>query len=412
VRHPASDADEEGSPRFEPDSSADRRPLHLIKPRRKTDRLEYVVKLSKFCNLRCSYCYELEDLHKKARMDLVQIEKMFRNILVHAVEYDVKFVEFIWHGGEPLLFKPSFFRAIRRAQVSVFAAKVTVTNTVQTNLTVLNRDMLAFLAERSFFDGIGVSFDAYGSQRLDTRGNLRNETVTRNMQTLIDRKIPFGVITVITRDTLQSVSDTFDFFDKLNIGHRFLPYYKSANLKQVQAHSLTYDEILLSYLQIVDAWFVSANAPQSYPIEEYMAYAQRSVARAAPRYFDYEQEEFTFIVDVDGGTWGVMDAYEPAAKYGDLFDEDFTEILAAKSRQTLKDEIQRRTATHCGPCKYHGACPGKYVAQATRAERELIDTQGCVVKDVISHILLRCEQTGTTLEFAQARLPSDQLAAV
>jgi uncharacterized protein len=345
-------------------------------------------------------------------MDLGQIQKMFLNILAHMVEYDVKFVEFVWHGGEPLLFKPGFFREIHRAQVLIFATKVTVTNTVQTNLTALNRDMLSFLAERSFFDGIGVSFDPYGSQRVDVRGSLRTETITRNMQALIDQQIPFGVITVITRDTLPSVTDTFQFFDTLNIGHRFLPYYKSASLEQVEAHSVTYDEILLSYMQIVDAWFVSANAPQSYPMEEYMVYAQRSVAGAAPEYFDYEQEEFTFIVDVDGGTWGVMGAYEPEAKYGDLFDQDFTEILASNSRQVLKDEIRRRTATCCGPCQYYGACPGKYVAQATRAERELIDTQGCIIRDVISHILLRCEQTGMTLTFARACPPCAQAAAV
>ena len=296
-------------------------------------------------------------------------------------------------------------------QVAIFGTKVTVTNTVQTNLVALSRDMLSFLAERSFFDGIGVSFDPYRSQRVDTRGELRTETVTKNMQTLIDRQIPFGVITVITRDNMDRVSDTFDFFDALNIGHRFLPYYKSANPEQARIHSITYDEVLLSYMRIVDGWFVSANAPQSYPIEEYMAYAHRSVAGAVPEYFDYEQEEFVFIVDVDGGTWGVMGAYEPEAKYGGLFEQDFTEILAADSRQVLKDGIRGRTATHCGSCQYYGACPGKYIAQATSAERELIDTHGCIVKDVIAHILLRCEQTGMALTFAQPRLASGLAAA-
>ena len=145
-------------------------------------------------------------------MDLGQIQKMFFNILTHAVEYNVKFLEFVWHGGEPLLFKPSFFREISRSQASIFGANIVVTNTVQTNLTVLSRDMLSFLAERSFFDGIGVSFDPYQSQRVDTRGKLSVEIVSKNMQALIDQKIPFGVITVITRDNLDSVGRTFDFF--------------------------------------------------------------------------------------------------------------------------------------------------------------------------------------------------------
>jgi sulfatase maturation enzyme AslB (radical SAM superfamily) len=28
-------------------------------------RLEFVVKISKYCNLRCRYCYEMNDLDKK-----------------------------------------------------------------------------------------------------------------------------------------------------------------------------------------------------------------------------------------------------------------------------------------------------------------------------------------------------------
>ena len=88
------------------------------------------------------------------------------------------------------------------------------------------------------------------------------------MQTLIDRRIPFGAITVIARDTLHSVIETFKFFDALNMAP-FSPYYRSANPEQVQAHSLTYDEILLSYICLVDSWLVSTNTPGCYPIVEY-----------------------------------------------------------------------------------------------------------------------------------------------
>lgn len=369
---------------------------------RKTRQLEFVVKLSKYCNLRCTYCYEFEDLHKKDRMNLGQIQKMFRHISTHAAEQNVDVVKFIWHGGEPFLFTPSFFREIAAAQAAIFNTSVAVSNTVQTNLTVLTEDMLSFLQEAKFFSGLGISFDPYGSQRVDTRGRSRVETVTKNMQTLIDRRIPFGAITVVARDTLHSVIETFKFFDVLNMSHRFLPYYRSANSEQVQAHSLTYDEILLSYICLVDSWLVSTNAPGCYPIVEYMIYAQRSIAGAAAEYFDYGRHECVFIVDVDGGTWGVMGDYKSEAKYGNLFEQDLSDVLAGENRARQKVEIDLRVTSHCGSCGYYGACPGKYVAQATSAERELVDTRGCIVKEVISHILLRCEETGMPLALAEA----------
>jgi uncharacterized protein len=379
---------------------------------RKTRQLEFVVKLSKYCNLRCSYCYEFDELHKKDRMNLGQIQEMFRHISTHAAEHNVDAVKFIWHGGEPFLFEPRFFREIAAAQAAIFNTSVAVSNTVQTNLTVLTEDMLSFLQEAKFFSGLGISFDPYGSQRVDTRGRSRVETVTKNMQTLIDRRIPFGAITVVARDTLHSVIETFKFFDALNMSHRFLPYYRSANPEQMQAHSLTYDEILLSYICLVDSWLVSTNAPCCYPIVEYMIYAQRSIAGAAAEYFDYGQHECVFIVDVDGGTWGVMGDYKSEAKYGNLFEQDFSDVLAGENRARQKAEIDLRVTSHCGSCGYYGACPGKYVAEATSAERELIDTRGCIVKEVISHILLRCEETGMTLGFAGAGVSPSRAAAV
>ena len=379
---------------------------------RKTRQLEFVVKLSKYCNLRCSYCYEFEDLHKKERMNLGQIQEMFRHISTYAAEHNVDVVKFIWHGGEPFLFAPRFFREIAAAQAAIFDTSVAVSNTVQTNLTVLTEDMLSFIETGKFFSGLGVSFDPYGSQRVDTRGRSRVETVTKNMQTLIDRRIPFGAITVVARDTLHAVSETFKFFDALNLSHRFLPYYRSANPEQTQAHSLTYDEILLSYICLVDLWLVSMNAPGCYPIMEYMIYAQSYIAGAAAEHFDYGQHECVFIVDVDGSTWGVMGDYKPEAKYGNIFEQDFSDVFASENRARQKAEINLRVTSHCGSCEYYGACPGKYVPQATAEERRLIDARGCIVKEVISHILQRYEETGLSSTFARASFETAQTTAL
>jgi uncharacterized protein len=345
-------------------------------------------------------------------MNLGQIREMFRHISTYAAEHGVDAVKFIWHGGEPFLFKPRFFGEIGAAQAVIFDTGVAVSNTVQTNLTVLTEDMLSLLEEGTFFSGLGVSFDPYGSQRVDTRGRSRVETVTKNMQTLIDRRIPFGAITVFARDTVHSVSETFKFFDALNMSHRFLPYYRSANPEQMQAHSLTYDEILLSYICLVDSWLVSTNAPGCFPIMEYMIYAQRSIAGAAPEHFDYGQHECVFIVDVDGGTWGVMGDYKSEAKYGNVFEQDFSDILAGENRARQKAEIDLRATSHCGSCEYYGACPGKYVAQATAEERKLLDARGCVVKEVISHILQRFGETGLSSTFARASFETPQTAAL
>jgi uncharacterized protein len=70
--------------------------------------IEFVLKLSKFCNLRCSYCYEYNDLGDRTLMPLGNVEKLLRNIASFEPYQTQKLDDafsFIWHGGEPFLIK-------------------------------------------------------------------------------------------------------------------------------------------------------------------------------------------------------------------------------------------------------------------------------------------------------------------
>ena len=41
----------------------------------------------------------------------------------------------------------------------------------------------------------------------------------------------------------------------------------------------------------------------------------------------------------------------------------------------------------CHPCPYFGSCPGGFVADATRVERDLLEASGCPVRAMLDHIL-------------------------
>ena len=356
-------------------------------------RLEFVVKVSKFCNLRCRYCYELHDLGKRERMSLEDIERMSSTVAVHARLEGYELVHFIWHGGEPFLIKPAFYREIAAIQRSVFSGICKVRNTIQTNLTLLPEGFLD-LVEEGFFEGVGVSFDPYGSDRVDVRGRRRDEDVIRNLQTLIDRAVPCGAITVLSRGTRDAAVSTFRVFDELRIPHRFLPYYMSADDEQRASQALTFDEIRQAYTEIVDAWLDSKNATTVDPIEEFLRYAIDYLRGDLNPVFDPHTDEFVFIVDVDGGLWGVNGAYDPEEKYGNIFVDSLAQALRSARRSRLVEQIEARMARTCGVCPYHGFCPGKYVAHATAEERRLLDDHGCLVRETVSHILRRLRETG------------------
>ena len=177
---------------------------------------QFVVKITKHCNLRCAYCYEFPHLGDKTRMSLESFARIFENIASSADNiFDT--VNFVWHGGEPLLVPLEYYDAIGALQRQIFGNGISVSNVVQTNLTVLTPKHLEHLRARKFFSGLGVSFDVYGNQRVDIAGRARTEIVLANIQKLIDCGIPFGAIVVLARNTLPHVRSIFRFYDRLGI---------------------------------------------------------------------------------------------------------------------------------------------------------------------------------------------------
>jgi uncharacterized protein len=359
---------------------------------------EFVVKITKYCNLRCSYCYEFPDLGKKERMSLDSIARMFTNIFREANEKRMESLRFIWHGGEPFLIPIDYYQAIAGLQREVFTDKVHVTNVVQTNLTVLTDRHVEFL-KSGFFSSLGVSFDVYGNQRVDVRGRQSTETVLANMQKLTDNKIDFGVITVLARNTLPHVQNIYRFFDKLHRGIRFLPFYLNANgeeiaERQIADHALTHAELVGAFKQIFDEWLVSKNAVTVDPIDGFIDAAVSYVSGLPGPSHWLSENEVVFVVNVDGRVWSAGEAYGAGKDFGNLFNEDFGVVLNSPGRRRILDDARTRIARHCGSCPYFGACPGHFVGDASPQQQRMLAESGCPVRDMIGYIVEKFERTG------------------
>jgi hypothetical protein len=60
----------------------------------------------------------------------------------------------------------------------------------------------------------------------------------------------------------------------------------------------------------------------------------------------------------------------------------------------------------CQRCPYFGSCPGTFVANATKIEREILENSGCPVRAVLDHIVdvfNRTDLKDYILESFQAR---------
>ncbi|MGO9419283.1 radical SAM protein, partial [Roseiarcus sp.] len=135
-----------------------------------------IVKLTNACNMQCHYCFiEPWVFHNKMKPETARL--VIRSFLDSNY---FQSVDFVWHGGEPLLRGRKFFEMLIGEQKSR-PTRVSYTNSIQTNATELSDDMVDFLTANQF--QIGLS--------LDGPTTLTDEA--RRMRSKVDRRSAYEV---------------------------------------------------------------------------------------------------------------------------------------------------------------------------------------------------------------------------
>lgn len=356
--------------------------------------VQWVMKVTKLCNLRCKYCYEYPYLSDKAHMQLHQLEAMFINIASFYKNKN-KRMDFVWHGGEPTLLGKKYYQDILELQDRVLTSEgIEFTNSVQTNLVKLNDDVIWLF--KNFFSHIGVSLDLFGGQRIYITGKDSQKTVLENMQKLKDLGIRFGCITVLSKATVNKIKEIYEFYEEIDTSFRLLPIYRTGYEGQQENNALSGDEIVDSFISVFDKWMHSDSNIQVRPIQDYIIHAIRAKQPEGRRYYyDKSSSEVLFIVDTDGCLYSNADAYNSKYAYGNIFNHNLslTDKLFTVSESI--NESKKRMNHTCKRCDLFGACSGFFMGEAT-PEQRIFNNSGkleCVVPyRVQNHILQYLDQ--------------------
>lgn len=126
------------------------------------------------CNLNCEYCFYLE---KTALFGPDEKYRMSDDVLStfitsYITTQPTPVVAFVWQGGEPTLMGIDFFKQVIKLQ-KVFAGRKTITNSLQTNGTLLTEKWCRFLKKHNFMVGISIDGpkEVHDRFRRDRKGN-------------------------------------------------------------------------------------------------------------------------------------------------------------------------------------------------------------------------------------------------
>jgi uncharacterized protein len=167
------------------------------------------------CNLNCEYCFYLEKqglfaAGEKYRMPDKVLSAFITNYIT---SQPTPMVEFVWQGGEPTLLEIDFFERVVDLQ-KPFKKRKTITNSLQTNGTLLTDKWCRFLKKHNFM--VGISLDGprevHDRYRRDRKGNGSFDRAMRGLKLLQEHKVDYNVLACVARDTAKRPLDIYRFF--------------------------------------------------------------------------------------------------------------------------------------------------------------------------------------------------------
>jgi uncharacterized protein len=167
------------------------------------------------CNLNCEYCFYLEKQAlfgpgEKYRMSDKVLSAFITNYIT---SQPTPVVEFVWQGGEPTLLGINFFKRVIELQKHFVGAK-TITNSLQTNGTLLTAEWCRFLKKHNFM--VGISLDGpreiHDRYRRDRKGNGTFDQVMRGLRLLQEHQVEYNVLACVAHDTAKRPLDIYHFF--------------------------------------------------------------------------------------------------------------------------------------------------------------------------------------------------------
>lgn len=345
-----------------------------------------VIQPTPFCNLNCSYCY-LPDRQSKTRISSETLRRTFSEVLSSGlVDAISRAFTVVWHAGEPMALPVAFYEEALGIIAEANSKCFDISHSFQTNGTLITEEWCGFIRQHGI--RIGVSIDGpeflHDRHRKSRAGRGTWERVMAGIQLLQAHRIPFHVITVLTRDSLEHAQELHDFYRANNIRQVGLNVeevegvHQSSTLKRPEEGR--YRKFLERFLEL--AW---RSEPHLAVREFDSAVAAILSGGVKPEMPLQQTTPFRILsVDCEGRytTWSPELLGLPSVDYGNfalgnIHDGTLSSVFESERFKTVNSAIQSGVELCRSTCEYYKFCGGgapvnKYYENGSFATTETV----------------------------------------
>jgi uncharacterized protein len=372
-----------------------------------------VIQPTPFCNLDCGYCY-LPSRNSKERISTALLRQVFQRAFEFRGCGDRFTV--VWHAGEPMVLPVSFYQDALDVLAQCNRRDVDVSHAFQTNGTLISDEWCSFINANKV--RIGVSIDGpeflHDRNRRTRSGRGTFSQVISGIRRLLAHAVPFHVITVLTRASLDYPDELFEFY--LEHGIRHIAF----NIEEIEgihlSSSLNSSEICQRFGDFLERFYDLVQLSDEPFVVREFASALAGIMADGDRgeCFTHQTIPMAIVsVDCHGNfsTWspellGLRSPHYGDFTLGNVVTDSFDSVFTTPKFQHLSDDITAGIRSCQARCEYFPFCGGgapvnKYFENGSFRSTE---TMFCRLtkKTVFDVVLHKLEAEATSRQAAPA----------
>lgn len=317
---------------------------------------------SAVCNLDCQYCFYLDreadpygDLPARA-MTIETLERLVDTYLF----YSYPAATFAFQGGEPTLAGLKFFEKLVEFQKRYGRDGQAVSNALQTNGVLIDKDWCQLFREYSFL--IGLSMDGpeevNDHYRFNKAGHGTWKRVMTAMETMQKEKVDFNILCVLSQSNVHKPREIYKWFRSQGIEYmQFIPlaeFHPDGTPMEFTVNGEEYGRFMC---EIFDLWW-----PERRKVRvRFFDNLAESLAGMKPGSCTmHETCDSYVVVEYNGDIYPCDFFVEKEWKLGNITMDSWGEVSRRLKRYNF---ASKKTLGHpeCQVCEYqsicHGGCP-------------------------------------------------------
>jgi len=348
---------------------------------------------SSLCNMRCEYCfYHSLSTARETYSYGFMTKDTALSIIKRAAEFaDGNNIHFAFQGGEPTLRGLDFFKYFVKT-VKENVKNSVVTYSIQTNGLLIDDDWAKFFAENGFLVGLSLDGDSIiNGYRKDAEGRYTTERIIRTSEILDNRRVPYNILSVVTKLSAENLDSTFEFYRKNGFKFiQFIPCLKPFGVKKDEyaMDETEFADFLIKAWRYYERAFYN-NAPIS--IRFFDNLLMMATGRRAEQCGLYGHCGIQFIVEGNGDVFPCDFYCLDEWLLGNVNETGFKDLIRTpRAKQFIEESIPVRP--ECKTCSFYRLCLGG-------CKRYLSDLDYCkVMKTFFQAVLPSLHRLATILK--------------